>query len=208
MPGAPFASADRVTLRTVESEDAAFVRDFSNQPAVRDPMTLDGPHNLDVTEDHIGGDNDDFVQFLACVDGEDVGMHDAYVRRGDDAPADVDAVEPVGLVMVFHVDEREGNATFAYWLAPHAHGHGFGTEMAALGLDYAFGHRRMHRVNARVLETNDPSIGLLEKLGFTHEGTQREEKFVAGERVDTRFDGLLADEWAAVRDDLDVELST
>jgi RimJ/RimL family protein N-acetyltransferase len=78
--------------------------------------------------------------------------------------------------------------------------------MAALGLDYAFGHRRMHRVNARVLETNEPSIGLLETLGFAHEGTQREEKFVNGDRVDTRFYGLLADEWERAREELDVPL--
>lgn len=206
MPGAAFASSDRVTLRTVESEDAAFLRDFSNAPAVRDPMTLEGPRNLDAVEEHIGGDTDDFVQFVACVENDDVGVQEPYVRRGEDAPADVDAVEPVGVVMVFHVDEREGNASFAYWLAPAAHGAGYGTEAAALGLEYAFGHRRLHRVNARVLETNDASIALLEKLGFEHEGTQRQEKFVAGEYVDTRFYGLLADEWERARSALDVPL--
>lgn len=206
MPGAAFATADRITLRTVESEDAAFIRDHSNDPLVRDPMTIDGPRNLDSTEEHISGDIDEFVQFLACVDGDDVGIDDAYVRRGEDAPADVDAVEPVGLVMLFDVDAREGTASFAYWLAPATHGRGYGTETAALGLDYAFDHRRMRRVNARVLDTNEPSIGLLEKLGFVHEGTQRREKFVDGDPVDTRMYGLLADEWAAARRELDVAL--
>lgn len=206
MPGAAFATGDRVTLRTVEAEDAAFLRDMGNDPAVRDPMTLDGPRNLDSIEDHISGDTDDFVQFLVCLDDADAGVQDAYVRRGEDAPADVDAVEPIGLVMAFHVDEREGNASFAYWLSPAAHGRGYGTEAAALGLDYAFDHRRLHRVNARVLDTNEPSIGLLEKLGFTHEGTQRQEKFVAGEYVDTRFYGILSEEWATARERLDVDL--
>ncbi|NHN43595.1 GNAT family N-acetyltransferase [Halorubellus sp. JP-L1] len=206
MPGAAFATGDRVTLRTVETEDATFIRDHSNAPAVRDPMTLSGPRNRDAVADHIDGDVDDGVQFLACVDGDDVGFDEAYVRRGDDAPADVDAVEPIGLVMLFHIDEREGTASFAYWLAPPAHGNGFGTEAAALALDYAFGHRRLHRVNARVLETNDPSIGLLETLGFEHEGTQREEKLVAGERIDTRCYGLLADEWERARESLEVPL--
>jgi len=161
MPGAAFATGDRVTLRTVESEDAPFIRDRSNDPLVREPMTLDGPRNLDSIEEHITGDTDDFVQFLVCLDDEAVGVDDAYVRRGEDAPAGADAVEPIGLVMLFGIDEREGNASFAYWLSPAAHGRGYGTEAAALGLDYAFDHRRLDRVNARVLDTNDASIGLL-----------------------------------------------
>jgi RimJ/RimL family protein N-acetyltransferase len=206
MPGAVFSSADRVSLRTVESEDASFLRDHENDPRVRRPLTLDGPLNLDATEELISGDVEESAQFLACVDGDDVGHDAAYVRRGDDAPADVDAVEPVGVALVFKIDERDGTASFAYWLSPAAQGRGFGTEAAALGLDYAFDHRRLRRVNARVLETNTASIGLLEKLGFVHEGTQRGEKFVAGEPVDARMYGLLADEWRDARETLDVDL--
>jgi RimJ/RimL family protein N-acetyltransferase len=207
MPGAVYAAGDAVALHTVEEEDAEFIRDFSNRPAVREPMTLDGPRNLEQTREHVSGDTDDFVQFLVCVHDDDAGVNPAYVARGEDAPAGIDAVEPVGLVMLFGIDAREGTTSFAYWLVPGVHGRGYATEATALTLDYAFGHRRMHRVNARVLDSNAASIGLLEKLGFEHEGTQREEKLVAGDRVDTRIYGLLAEEWDEVRKGLDVPLT-
>lgn len=206
MPGAVYATGDDVALHTVEDDDAEFIRDFSNDPAVREPMTLDGPRNLEQTREHVTPETDDFVQFLACVHDDDTGVNPAFVDHGEDAPAGLDAVEPVGLVMLFGIDAREGTTSFAYWLVPGVHGRGYGTETAALAVDYAFGHRRMHRVNARVLDSNVASIGLLEKLGFTHEGIQREEKLVAGDRVDTRIYGLLADEWAQVREELDVPL--
>lgn len=207
MPGAAFAAAEDVTLRTVEEEDAAFIRDQSNHPAVREPMTMEGPRSLDVVRDQITGESEDFTSFLVCLDDDDAGVQPAYVQRGEDAPADVDAVEPVGLVMFFRIDEREGNTSFAYWLTPAVHGHGYATQATALALEYAFGHRRLRRVRARVLDTNDASIGLLEKLGFVHEGTQRKEKFVDGDPVDTRIYGLLREEWEDARESLAVDLN-
>jgi RimJ/RimL family protein N-acetyltransferase len=108
--------------------------------------------------------------------------------------------------MLFRIDEREGNTSFAYWLTPAVHGDGYATEATSLTLDYAFHHRRLRRVRARVLETNDASIGLLEKLGFVHEGTQRQEKYVDGDPVDTRVYGLLREEWDETRETLDVDL--
>jgi ribosomal-protein-alanine N-acetyltransferase len=46
----------------------------------------------------------------------------------------------------------------------------------------------------------------LETLGFVHEGTQRQAKFVDGEYVDLRVYGLLVDEWRETRRELDVTL--
>lgn len=174
MPGGIFLSGDDVTLRPVEEEDLEFLRDHSNDPAIRHPMTFDRPENLESWherfEDMYDGDD---VGLLACVDDE-----------------------PIGYAMLFRVDESAGHAEIASWLAPEAQGEGYGTETAALLLDYAFDERRLHRVRARALDTNTASQRLLEKLGFTHEGVQRDEKYVRGEYVDTHFYGLLADEWS------------
>lgn len=173
MPGGTFLAGDDVALRTVEEEDLEFLRDYSNEPAIRRPMTFNYPTNLqsqhDWFEDMYDGDD---LGLLACVDGE-----------------------RVGYVMLFRVDEAAGHAEIAYWLVPDAQGEGYGTETAALVLDYAFRERRLHRVRARALETNTASRNLLEKLGFTHEGVQREEKYVRGEYVDTHCYGMLDEEW-------------
>ena len=187
MPGPTFASGDRVTLRTVEDEDAEFLAANSNDPRIRQPMTLTGPRNVGEVREHIGDDDGDGARFLVCVDGDDVGYDEAYVTEN--------RVEPIGFVMFFHVNERAGNGEVAYWLTPSAHGEGYGKEAVSLVLDYAFENRRLHRVKARALAGNEASRGLLESLGFEAEGVARDEKFVRGEHVDVHNYGLLADEW-------------
>jgi len=50
-------------------------------------------------------------------------------------------------------------------------------------------------VFARVLDPNEGSKRVLEKVGFEREGTLRDQVFVSGEHVDVGRYGLLADEW-------------
>jgi RimJ/RimL family protein N-acetyltransferase len=190
MPGPIFERGDRISLRTVEEEDAEFLAANSNDPRIRHPMTYTGPRNVDEVREHVGDDGDG-ARFLVCVEGDDVGYDERYVTD--------DGVEPVGLVMLFHVDQRAGNGEVAYWLTPPAHGEGYATEAVSLALDYAFGARRLHRIKARALESNAASRGLLESLGFEEEGAERDAKFVHGEHVDVHWYGLLADEWLEAR---------
>lgn len=189
MPGAPFLQGDSVTLRTVEDEDAVFLRDHSNDPRIRHPMTFGGPTNLEEQREHMDDDGDG-ATFLVTVAGDETGYNPEYVTD-DDPP-----VEPIGFASLFHVEERAGNGEIAYWLTPPAQGNGYMSEAASLLLEYAFGTRRLHRVTARALVTNDASRGLLESLGFTREGTTREAKYVRGEYVDVDRYGLLAEEWS------------
>ncbi|MFD1646934.1 GNAT family N-acetyltransferase [Haloarchaeobius litoreus] len=186
MPGPIFEAGERITLRTAEDEDAEFLATHSNDPRIRDPMTLVGPTNLDEQREHIGDDGDG-AQFLVCVEGDDAGYDERFVTD--------DGVEPIGFVMFFHVNERAGNGEVAYWLSPAVHGEGYSTEAVSLVLDYAFESRRLHRMEARALSTNEASRGLLESLGFREEGVSRDAKFVRGEHVDVHDYGLLEEEW-------------
>ncbi len=53
----------------------------------------------------------------------------------------------------------------------------------------------MHKIAANVFAFNEPSQALVESLGFTHEGTNREERFADGEYHDVYRYGVLAREW-------------
>ena len=44
---------------------------------------------------------------------------------------------------------------------------------------------------------NEASKRVVEKLGFVHEGTKRDDAFVGGEYVDREVYAVLADEWEA-----------
>ena len=63
--------------------------------------------------------------------------------------------------------------SLGYWVgAPFAHKGHMSAAVRAL-LTYSFGALRLHRVEAACIPTNKPSIGLLEKCGFTREGYAR-----------------------------------
>ncbi|WP_435319822.1 GNAT family N-acetyltransferase [Haloarchaeobius sp. TZWSO28] len=175
MPGARYLDGDDVTLRTVEEEDLAFINETINIRQVRLGMTMAGPAPMASTRSHFEENisDDESVNLLICVEDD----------------------EPAGMIILFDIDDRRGKAEIGIWVAPDYQGNGYGTEAAALVVDHAFQQRRLHRVLARVLTTNDASARIWEKLGFTHEGTLRESEFLDGEHVGMRYFGLLEDEW-------------
>ena len=109
--------------------------------------------------------------------------------------------EPVGVVSLtgsqYGPDEtnRARAAELAYWFAPERHGNGYGSDAAARMVQYAFEDRNLRRVSARCGSFNDASIGLLESLGFEHEGTMREAAWFRGEYHDMLQYGLLRADW-------------
>lgn len=192
MPGAMFATADAVALHTVEDDDLDFLRDARNDPAVRRPLTVaaasNGHQTRQVFEDVFSSDDD--VNLLICVNNRSESIDDA----SDPGEAD-DGPTPVGMVSLFEEDDVAGTATIAYWITPEHWGNGYGTDGVGALCEHAFGDRRLHKLRADVLESNDGSRRVLEKLGFEREGTLRDEKFVAGEHADVYRYGLLAEEW-------------
>ena len=74
-------------------------------------------------------------------------------------------------------------------------GKGYGTEALRLGLDFAFNNLNLHRLALGVFAFNEPAIRLYQRLGFTHEGTERELVFRDGRRHDLLVFGMLAREW-------------
>lgn len=202
MPGAMFATADAVALHTIEDDDLEFLRDARNDPAVRRPLTVDAASNGHQTrqffEDVISGD--DGVNLLVCVDerGESTETESGGAASSVDERSestDDDGPTRVGMVSLFEEDDVAGTATIAYWIVPEYWGNGYGTDAVGALCEHAFGDRRLHKLRADVLDSNDGSRRVLEKLGFEREGTLRDEKFVDGGHADVHRYGLLADEW-------------
>lgn len=74
---------------------------------------------------------------------------------------------------------------------------GTGTRLAARALEYAFQQLDLHKVCARVLDNNQHSIRLHEKLGFVHEGVLRDQQMIGDQYHDLVCYGLLRREWDA-----------
>jgi ribosomal-protein-alanine N-acetyltransferase len=84
-------------------------------------------------------------------------------------------------------------ATLGYWIgAPYAR-QGYMTAAVRLVVDFAFRNLGLHRVEAGCLPDNAPSIGLLRKCGFEHEGLARGYLKIAGEWRDHLLFARLSD---------------
>lgn len=173
MPGPVFIPGDSVDLHTIEEEDLDFLQESVNDPQVwrRIGRTrpVNGQQERDFFEEVVGGD--DGVHLLVCADGE-----------------------PVGTVGLNGLDGRDG-PELGYWVAPDHHRQGYATAAAELLTGYAFDQLGVHRIEARVFDFNDASRKVLERVGFTHEGTSREAAFIDGEYRDTLWYGMLETEW-------------
>jgi len=174
MPGSVFRRGETVELRTVETDDAEFLRDLVNDPQVRAGIANRLPKNLDDEHEWVDSLGDDGgANFLVCVDGEAVGT--VGLRRRH--------------------DPSFGTWSLGYMLAPEFWGNGYATDAVRETTAYAFEERRVGKLFATVYETNPASARVLEKAGFTEEALLPGEAFVDGARVDMRRFGLLREEW-------------
>lgn len=175
MPGPVFIPGDSVDLHTIEEEDLDFLQESVNDPQVWRRIgrnrPVNGQQERDFFDEVVGGD--DGVHLLVCVDGEPVGTVGINGLGGPETPE------------------------LGYWVAPDHHRQGYATAAAELLTGYAFDQLGVHRIEARVFDFNDASRKVLERVGFTHEGTSREAAFIDGEYRDALWYGALEEEWRA-----------
>lgn len=72
---------------------------------------------------------------------------------------------------------------------------GYMTEAVAAVLEYGFNQLDLHRIAALVSRENIPSLRILQRFGFTKEGTMREDYVVNGVNEDSECYSLLKWEW-------------
>ena len=186
MPGPAFLRGERVSLHPWEEEDIDFFQEHRNRREIRRPLTDVDPKNRKqiemMFEERLYEDNG--LVFLVCTGPEEA------MKTGD-----TDELTRVGEASIPWINQPHASGMLMYWCAPEHQGEGYIPEATALLLDHAFGERRLNKVWAMVIEPNVPSQQVVEKLGFTHEGTDRQATWYEGEYVDSRRYGILAEEW-------------
>jgi ribosomal-protein-alanine N-acetyltransferase len=162
-------------LRMITEVDAPALYAFVSKPEVYEPTSSDG-WTLESVE-QFARDN---------VAGAAIGKWCRYgiVLRGGDAP--------IGSIGLFNIDLRNQRCEIGYDLAPDYWGKGLMTRAARPLLAWAFGEGGFNRVEATVMEGNDRSGRVLERLAFKREALLREYKFVRGEYKDYSMWSLLA----------------
>lgn len=72
---------------------------------------------------------------------------------------------------------------------------GYMKEALATVLQFGFTELQLHRVEAKVSDTNIPSLKLLQRYGFKKEGTKKEDYLVGDVFEDSDFYALLKSDW-------------
>src|SRR5215213_1604602 len=100
--------------------------------------------------------------------------------------------ECVGVIGCFpQADVYCKTAELGYWLAEPFWGKGIMTEAVKRVCDYIFTNFDIVRIYAGVFEWNQPSMKVLEKAGFKHEGISEKNVFKDGQIIDEHRYALL-----------------
>jgi len=179
----PILHTERLTLRRLETGDAdALFRLFSDADVTRYWFRL--PYT-------------DRAEALDLVERTHVGISTGSAFQWGVTRRDEDRV--IGTSSLFQIDPTRWRGEIGYALARDAWGQGVMQEAMAAVVAYAFESFGLHRLEADTDPRNAASRRLLERLGFTLEGTLRERWRVGDEISDTAFYGLLHSEWQARR---------
>lgn len=166
----------KVVLRPIERADLPnYVRWFQD----REVLMYFGPYlpmNLDQEEAWFEHQNKDqsSINFAAEYQGEHIGgcgfINISYRHRHAE----------VGLF----VGEK------SLW------NKGFGQDMLTTIVDYGFKYLNFHRIYLRVFAENQGAIHAYEKVGFKHEGRQREMEWRHGRWHDLLWMSILEQKWS------------
>lgn len=105
--------------------------------------------------------------------------------------------EVIGSCGFFRFEDDFQRAEMGYELRRAFWRQGIMREALTAILDYGFQTMGLRRVEAVVMEGNEPSAALLRSLGFTQEGTLRQRAAFHGRFWDEWYFGLLREEWTA-----------
>lgn len=100
----------------------------------------------------------------------------------------------IGTVCLYGISNIYSKADLGYKFSSAYHHKGYASEAAEKVLDIAFTELNLHRICARVQETNIPSIRLLVGLGFEKEGICRDYLCLRGVWTDHLQYSLIAPE--------------
>ncbi len=128
-------------------------------------------------------------------------------RKGDKSRREF-AVEskdgrPIGITGLIHIDPVHKTAEcFCVIGEKDWWGRGIGTEVHRLLVDWGYKKLGLDKVWADIRAENTAIIKVIGKLGFKVEGTLRQERLIAGRRIDVVRIGLLKEEFYTVHPEL------
>lgn len=168
---------ERLLLRGFSLADAPRVAEICNNEKLHRGTYLPYPYTLADAEAWLAERDADFANKV-CYDF-------AVVEKSSGIL--------FGCVGAYHNAERQ-NASLGYWLDEAFWGRGYATEAAGALLQWLFTLDDVHKVCADHFGFNTASGRVMQKIGLTYEGTQREQVYRDGVYHDLVFYGAIKPE--------------
>lgn len=178
---------ERIRLRALEKEDLPKFVEWLNDPEVRENLFANHPFSKAAEEKWFENmlTQPLFEQPL-CID----------IKSNNEAEETIWHL--IGNLSLMHISNTNRSAELGIMIGDKHHwNQGYGTEAIRLLIDHAFNQLNLHRIYLRVYDTNPRGIRCYEKVGFQHEGTQREAIFKEGNYIDIHMMSVLRTEWKA-----------
>jgi UDP-4-amino-4,6-dideoxy-N-acetyl-beta-L-altrosamine N-acetyltransferase len=173
-------------LRRLEESDLELILPWRNAPDVRQAMYT--RHEISMEEHRA---------WFQRMQGEASAQWFLYFDKSG---------MPGGVVYFTDIDATQGNAFWGFYARPGA-APGTGMRMSLEAMDLAFGDLSLRKINGEVLASNQRSLNMHTKVGFTEEGRFREQYFNGEQRIDVVRLGMLASEWLDRREQLQARVA-
>lgn len=105
--------------------------------------------------------------------------------------------ECIGQIAYFLVDSKNHFAEIEYCIGAEFQCRGYATEATKAVIAFGFDRINLHKVQICTKTINQPSRRVIEKCGFTYEGTLRDYFFMNGEYVGRHYFSILREEYEA-----------
>ena len=103
--------------------------------------------------------------------------------------------ECIGQIAYFLVDSKNNFAEIEYCIGSDFQCKGYATEATKAVIQYGFDQINLHKVQICTKTINKPSKRVIEKCGFTYEGTLRDYFYMDGEYVGRLYFSMLKSEF-------------
>ena len=153
---------ERIYLRSITHDDTDMIVKWRNQENVIKYFFYRGEFTKESHERWL----------RERVETGEVAQFILYLKDGD---------RPIGCTYIRDIDYINKKAEYGVFIGEaDTRGNGIGKEALNLTVDYAFEKLGLHRIYARVLETNKPSLYSFLHSGFEQEALLKDAVFVDG----------------------------
>jgi ribosomal-protein-alanine N-acetyltransferase len=159
-----------VNLRVVEKEDLPLIVEWANDP-------------------EFNGEHEPIMQLSTAE------LEKWYATSGPEEKWFLIEKKDGAKIGLARYDSHAWGVTLGSALVPSERGKGYCTEAVTILVDYLFLSKETVRIQARANKLNAASKKVLEKVGFTKEGTMRKSSFSRGKWVDMEVYSILREEW-------------